>query len=247
QVSMIDGQIVSVRPDSADVQAWIAANPAFPDRIPPGFLAEQLKVLGPDLFAREHLCVWDPDDGDVPSLFGAQRWAECAIPHGDPPTNGMAVGVAVSVDRAWSSISAAVPLRERNLVGVLARDRGTAWVVAEVARLQSVYGCDVVVDKRGPAADLIEPMYAAGVQVVEATMTDVLDACASFYDRVQAGVIAHMSHPELEAAVSGAQKRPVGDRWAVGRKLSTNDVSPLEAAILADWAISVRVGPLIFT
>jgi hypothetical protein len=247
QVSMIDGQVVSVRPDSADVQAWIAANPAFPDRIPPGFLAEQLKVLGPDLFAREHLCVWDPDAGDVPSLFGAQRWAECAIPHGDPPTNGMAVGVAVSVDRAWSSISAAVPLGDRNLVGVLARDRGTAWVVAEVARLQATYGCDVVVDKRGPAADLIEPLYAAGVQVVEATMTDVLDACASFYDRVQAGVIAHMSHPELEAAVSGAQKRPVGDRWAVGRKLSTNDVSPLEAAILADWAISVRVGPLIFT
>jgi hypothetical protein len=248
QVSMVAGQVVSVRPDPSDVEAWITANPAFPERIPPGFLAEQLKMLGPELFSREHLCVWDPADGDVPSLFGTEKWARCAVPHSDkPPTKGMAVGVAVSMDRAWSSISAAVPLPDRNLVGVLARRRGTAWVVAEVARIQETYGCDVIVDKRGPAADLIEPMRGAGVVVVEASTTDVLDACASFYDKVQNATIAHMSHPELEAAVSGAQKRAVGERWAVGRRLSMNDVSPLEAAILADWSISVRVGPLIFT
>jgi hypothetical protein len=214
------------------------ANPQMGRRIKVDTIRNERLALPPEEFARERLGWWD-EPGSLEHIFGAEKWARCAIPPVDePPTAGMAVGVAVSIDRAWTSISAAVPLAGRHLVGVLARQRGTAWVVAEVVRIQQTYRCDVVIDKRGPAADLIDLLKEAGVTVAEASTADVLDASAAFYDQVQTGEIAHMSHPELEDAVRGAQKRPVSDRWAVGRKTSLNDVSPLEAAILANLVIS---------
>jgi hypothetical protein len=143
----------------------------------------------------------------------------------------------VSIDRAWSSISAAVPLPGRELIGLLDRRRGTDWLIDETKRLQDKLGCQVGIDSRGPAADLIEPMKAAGVNLRLLSTADVLDASAAFYDKVQTTVIAHMTHPEIEDAVRGAQCRPVSDRWAVGRKASANDVSPLEGAIIADYLL----------
>jgi hypothetical protein len=72
----------------------------------------------------------------------------------------------------------------------------------------------------------------------------VLDANAAFFDKVQTTVIAHMTHPEIEDAVRGAQRRPVSDRWAVGRRNSTADVSPLEGAVIADYLLGFSYDPL---
>ena len=221
-----------------DEAKWLMANPQLGRRIKLDTIRNERLALPPEEFARERLGWWD-EPGVLEHIFGAVKWSRCSItPQDDPPTNGIALGVAVSIDRAWASISAAVPLTGRHLVGVLHRQRGTNGLVEEVARLQAEFNCPVAIDSRGPAADLIEPMKEAGVTLELAATKDVLDACASFYDKVQTQVIAHMSHPELEEAVQGAQQRPVGDRWAVGRRTSASDVSPLEAAILADWLIS---------
>jgi len=51
-------------------------------------------------------------------------------------------------------------------------------------------------------------------------------------------------HPELEDAVRGAQRRPVTDRWAIGRRSSSTDVSPLEGAIIADYMLGFSYDPL---
>jgi hypothetical protein len=210
------------------------ANPQMGRRIKIDTIRNERLALPPEEFARERLGWWD-EPGSLEHIFGAEKWARCAIPSQDePPTAGIALGVAVSIDRAWSSISAAVPLPGRELVGLLARQRGTDWLVAETKRLQAKLGCQVGIDSRGPAADLIEPMRTAGVILSLLSTTEVLDASAAFYDKVQTTVIAHMGHPELDDAVRGAQRRPVSDRWAVGRRVSTADVSPLEGAIIAD-------------
>lgn len=221
-----------------DESLWQMANPQMGRRIRVETIRNERLALPPEEFARERLGWWD-DPGVLEHIFGAGKWAACAIPAQDePPTAGIALGVAVSIDRAWASISAAVPLPGRELVGLVYRQPGTRGLVEETARLQTAYGCQVAIDSRGPAADLIDPMTEAGVVLQLASTSNVLDATASFYDKVQTAVIAHMSHPELEEAVRGAQRRSVLDRWAVGRRISTADVSPLESAILADWLIS---------
>jgi len=220
-----------------DEAYWQQANPQMGRRILVDTIRNERLALPPEEFARERLGWWD-DPGQVEHIFGAEKWARCAIPETEPPTAGIALGVAVSVDRAWSSISAAVPLPGRELVGLVHRQRGTQGLIEVVAELQRKYDCKVAVDSRGPAADLIDPMKEIGAVLQLATTSDVQDASAAFYDKVQTTVIAHMSHPELEDAVRGAQRRPVGDRWAIGRRISSADVSPLEGAILADWLIS---------
>jgi hypothetical protein len=80
-----------------------------------------------------------------------------------------------------------------------------------------------------------------------ADTTDVLDACSDLFDRVQERKAKHGSYPELEAAVSVAVKRNVGDRWAWGRRQTEADISVLEAVTLASWwAAQVKRIPAIF-
>lgn len=212
---------------------WQMANPQMGRRIRVETIRNERLALPPEEFARERLGWWD-EPGVLEHIFGAEKWARCAIPAVEkPPTDGMVIGIGVSVDRSWSSISAAVPMSGKALVGVLWRGRGTDGVVAEAARICGQYECRAVIDNHGPGADLVEPLKDAGVQVSSLKTAEVLDAYAMFYDAVQTGSVAHMSHRELEDAVSGAQRRTIGDRWAVGRRTSAVDVSPLEAAVLA--------------
>jgi len=228
-----------------DEDLWQMANPQMGRRILVDTIRNERRALPPEEFARERLGWWD-DPGHLEHIFGADKWARCAIPTQDePPTSGITLGIAVSVDRAWSSISGATPLPGRELVGLLDRRRGTDWVVAEAKRLQDKLKCRVGIDSRGPAADLIDPLKAAGVNLRLLSTSDVQDASAAFFDKVQTAVIAHMSHPELEDAVRGAQWRPVLDRRAVGRRNSSADVSPLEGAVIADYLLGFSYDPLL--
>ena len=54
-----------------------------------------------------------------------------------------------------------------------------------------------------------------------------------FYDGVEAGTLNHLNVPALNAAVAGAVKRPLGERWAWSRKDSSVDITPLVASTLA--------------
>ena len=161
------------------------------------------------------------------------NWEACATAS-EPPEWIGAIGLAVSFDRDWSSIGAATRSEGVTTVGAVERRAGVGWLVPEAKRIQDERHCAVVVDGKGPIADLIPALEAAGVNVTVATTADVLDACASIFDSVQDRTLAHPAHPDLDAAVLNATKRAVGDRWAWGRKGA--DVSMLEAVTLASWA-----------
>ena len=238
------------------VDGWKKANSQAGRRIEIVTIDGERRAMAriPLEFARERLG-WFDEPGELEHIFGPLKWANCAVKAiKRPPTAGMAIAVTVAVDRTWSTIMSAVPLPGRTLVGVVYHEPGTAGVIAEAKRIQDKYGCVVVVDDHGPAADLIgeekppkltpgekpKTLRAAGVEVTVAKTVDVLDASASFYDAVQVEGIAHMNHPALEDAVKGAQWRDVGDRKAIGRKTSTAEVSPIEGAILARWGVGKK-------
>lgn len=73
------------------------------------------------------------------------------------------------------------------------------------------------------------------MKVVEANTQDVLDAAAVMLNLVRDRKFRHAGYPELNAAVKGAVRREVRDRWTWGRKNSTADISPLESVTLAVW------------
>jgi transposase len=58
-------------------------------------------------------------------------------------------------------------------------------------------------------------------------------ACAGIGKRVQERRLRHATYPELEDAAAAAVPRPVGDRWAWGRKQSGHDTSTLEGGTFA--------------
>ena len=196
-------------------------------------LQSERDALPPAEFARERLGWWD--EPGTAEAFGAGRWENVGVTEVPRGKLG-ALAVACSFEQTHSCIGAAGLAGQRLLVKPLIHGRGTTWVASEAAALQRRHHVQVVVDTRGPAASLIPELEAAGVTVTPLGTSEVLDACANVHRAVQEEALAHGNYPELNAAVAGAVKRPVGDRWAWGRKQSTSDISPLEAVTLAAWA-----------
>ena len=189
-------------------------------------------MMSPEGVARERFGWWgNPDEQLGVTVFGPDDpWSGLRVDTDPPPV--VALGVAVSLDRAWSSIgaSSAEPVTH---LGAVIRARGTHWVVDEAARLQEALDVPVVLDGKGPAASLLEAFEEAGVDVVFAGTDDYLGACANLFDAVVAGNVEHGGYDDLDDAVQVATKRTVGDRWAWARK--AGDISMLEAVTLARW------------
>ena len=233
------GKVVGCVADRLDLLE--TANPAYGRRITAERMQDFRNEMPPDEFIREFLGWWD-EPGSADAAFGPGKWEACA---GTPPLGipMVAVGIACSMDQTHGAITAAG--REGDLVHVkpLQHGPGTSWVVERAARLQRLHKVPVVIDRRGPAAPLIPHLERAGVEVTPLDTPAVLDACASMLDLVRERRIRHATYPELEIAVGGAVRRLVGDRWAWGRKVSTADISTLEAATLAVWSAMLPETP----
>lgn len=220
-------------PDVDDRDVWSAANPALASRLNIAEVVRERGLMSPERFAAERLGWWGDPSKATSTAFGPGNWEACATQQ-SPPEHVDAIGLAVSFDRDWASIGAASKSGELVSVGAVERRAGVGWLVSEAKRIQGEYRCAVVVDGKGPTADLIPALEAAGIDLTVTNTADVLDACASLFDRVQERTISHPAHPDLDTAVVGANKRAVGDRWAWGRKGA--DISMLEAVTLAAWS-----------
>lgn len=213
------------------------ANPAFGRRITVERLRDFRDEMPPEEFIREFLGWWD-EPGTADAAFGPGNWEACA---GDPPQGVPmgAIGIAASMDMKHGAVTAAASDGRAIHLKPLQHGPGTAWVVQRAADLQLQHKVPVVIDKRGPAAPLIPHLERAGVELTILDTQGVMDACAALLDLVRERKVRHAMYPELETAVQGAVRRLVGDRWAWGRKLSTSDISTLEAATLAAHAVSL--------
>ena len=116
--------------------------------------------------------------------------------------------------------------------------RGTDWVVDAALAVAAEHRVPIVLDGGGPGKFLVPPLRKAarakGVRVVEATLSDMKDACAAITQRVVTGELLHGNWPELNGAVASATRRDVGDRWLWKRR-GEGDITPLEAATVALW------------
>lgn len=224
--------------DAPGAWAQVAkANPSHPSRTSKRAIRRLRRLLtNDDDWRREAYGIWDAERRA--SVFGAGLWEAGAR---DARPSDLAVGglgVAVTRDLTHSAIVAGARSDDGAWLKVLRHGPGTGWVVDACLELQNATGAVAVIDGRGPGAVLIPTMERAGVGVRVAATADVLDACAGLDSLVREGELFYERAPELDAAVTGAVKRTVGDRWAWGRKESSSDISPLEAGTLAAWAAS---------
>lgn len=227
--------------DIDDPATWAKANPSYGVRISHEACVDDRAAMDDEQFALERLGIWADPTKTGGDAFDQGAWEACQASDLEPVVD--ALGVAVAFDRLHASIGAAGLVGDQLVVGAVDRREGTAWVIPELRRLQEKYGCPVVVDPGGPSAELVAGLELAGVNIDEdfKNATTLGLACQIVYDRVRAGTLSHPGHPDLDAAVSVATRRDVGEgpsAWAWARRRSGGDISMLEAVTLAGWAAS---------
>lgn len=223
------------------------ANPAVAaGRMPLENLDNARQSMPTEEWLRECMARWDEPDTGAAATFGPGRWEACAGEPEEWPEKPAALGLAVSVDRTFTSISSASMVEiledpsdpeaepvDRIFVAATDRREGVTWAIAECKRIQDETDCVIIVDEKGPTKDLLADLEEADVAVETVNLDEYAEACARFFDKVRERRVLHPSSAELDDAVSGATWRTVGDRQVWGRRKSTTDVSMLEAATLA--------------
>jgi hypothetical protein len=232
------------RLDLDDRATWRATNPSYPALISEEAIARERSTMDPAGFARERLGVWPPDLALGHGVIGKEQWDRWIELSPAEPVGRPVFALDVT-SRAAGAVRAAIGVAQRLEGGVVRLEHvlggsGTAWCVAEVARLVRAHDAvGVVVDPGSPAGSLIPELTDAGVNVLTMTTRDVTSAFGMIYDAATDNSgdrrIAHLGQHELAAAVAGAVKRPVGDGHAWDRRNAAVDLTPLVAATHALW------------
>lgn len=220
--------------DLDDRAQWHQANPGMSSgRITEEFTEKERAALSAEDFRRERLGIWSTGDA-LANIIPAEAWAARRDAKAQPGAD-VVFGLSVKPDRS----SASVGVSDGHYVEVVDRHDGTAWIVDRLINLTEKHGAPVALDKRSAAGSFIPALEGAGVTVVGMNTAEVVQACGTFFDAATEGELVHIGDPPLDAAVAGADIRPVGDAWVWSRKTSSADIEPLSAVTFARWVASV--------
>jgi hypothetical protein len=237
-----DGRVVRTVVDPSDQALWWQANPALVSgRVGIEFFEEQFRTLGPDLFAREHLGVWDAELGDV-AASALPEWPELAD-GSSLIASHRSWALAVSPDRRWASIGVA----GRTAAGLLHVEwmehrGGTDWIVDRVVAGWQSKRIPIRVQKSAPEGAFIAPLRERGVEVVEVSPSDAAQAAGQLIDAVSSRALVHLGQPSLGVAVRGAVLRVSSDgASAWSQRSSSVEITPLVAVTNAAGGVPAAV------
>lgn len=239
----VDGQCNVVRGtvDPADRSLWRPPNPALVyGRTEMPFLEEQFRILGPKLFGREHLGVWDdPPLGRDADGFNMDSWGALADPEAARGERA-AFGVDVGEDRI-AHVGVAWRRPDGHFQVMLAASGLSPLATpARLKELSTRWGGSVMLG--GPATALEGEIPSSTVM----SMADFADACGQFDDLMRAGQVHHGNQPVLNDAVRAARWRSVGVSGQ--RALQLKDapaVGALAAVVRAVWGAQ-HGGPSVY-
>jgi hypothetical protein len=220
--------------DPTDRSLWWSTIPGLvAGRVSIDFLERELRVLGPDGFAQEYLCVWAPEPSAGHGAIVA-NWSDLAT-EGSTIESSLQWALAVSPDRSWASIGKAGRNSEGKLhVEWMEHRSGTGWVVERVVHYYGVKPTPLRIHKSGPESALILPLRERGVEVVEVSTADVARATGQLIDAAANGELVHLGQPSLDKAVRGAVLRMSSDGAAVwSQRQSSVEITPLQAVTVA--------------
>lgn len=225
-----------------DPQQWALANPGLGIRITPEYVANERRAMGSRQFAVERLGIgaWPDITGDSGRVISVQDWQRSAETNAaNRVTSSETFAVDTDLDQTWASIGVAGQRDdERWQVHLVRHDRGKGWLIPACKDLQEQHpDARFVADPRGPAANLIDGLREAGIDLVEVSTADYGDACADFVAAAVEDALRYPApQPDLSDSIRDARKQAMGDRWKWSRKNSTSaDISPLVACTLALW------------
>lgn len=242
-----DGRVIATAPNPEDMSVWSRANPALGLRIEEAFLVEELRTLGPLLFAREHLCVWDPYPGDEGGFLPFDQWEDLTIK--DPKgLKSVCYGLAVSDIGAVVGSAARLPSGDLYVDTVEERP-GTDWLIPYLKDLYRRKKIPIRVNPAAPEGAFVRPLTEAKVGTKEVTAREYQQACGEVLDTIKNGTIRHLGQTSLNRAVKAVQRRDVGKggSWVWAEPASGVDLSVLKAATLALTGVTAKRPPRVYT
>lgn len=235
-----NGNIVSHRPDVLDRHAWAMGNAAYGYRITDEKLLDLYDELGPEMFARECLNVWDPMPGVQGQLVIP---IEVFMARHDPnstPEGPVTFGVAASDDRQWACISAAARRTDGlHHVEVIDHRPGVDWLAPRAIELSRKWGGATVAVLPGSAAgSAVAALEAAMVKLEKVSGQAFGGYCGAFIDAFNgpSPTAFHREGPQnasrFRTALKSARLRTAGtvQVWACD---PASDITALVAATLA--------------
>lgn len=238
-----------------DPATWRTTLPALGHTVTEAIIRSELEKLDPAEFDRAYLNrtrkATPPEDPNVPK----NAWPGLADA-GSKAGPDMALAIDVSAARDYASIGVASMRPDgRTHVELVDRRAGTDWVVPALVKLRGLHNpvAVAVASSGSPAGALIDDLAAAGFtapadkahpmrgDLAVLRTNDVVEACGQFADAMNQGTAVHIDQEQLTAAVNGARTRPSGDAWALHRRSSLVDISPLCAVVFARWALVTRL------
>jgi hypothetical protein len=233
------GKVVQDPVDPFDRSLWSGPNPALIyGRTEMAFLEEQLRLLGPALFAREHLGVWDaPPIGGALGDLDPEAWALLADPaakRGADPVFGVDVGSdrLAHVAAAW--------VRDDGRVQVMLADSDLSPLAtpARLKELMDRWQAPVLI---GGTSTSLETDFP-DAQLVSGA--DFASACGYFEDLFRESAMRHGNQDALNSAVKVARFRRFGSSGERSLQLAdAPGVGPLAAVIRALYGLMTGAGP----
>ncbi|MBW3083800.1 hypothetical protein [Bifidobacterium phasiani] len=178
------------------------------------------------------------DDGALERVYTDDIW-QAGVCDGDTPDMAhAALGVAVDIDQAATSIVVAWTGRDGIAAARLLRHiPGTIGAADMVAGLAEPHGLPVWLDRKGPASIIADQLaaYHPDTRIADMTAADMAATGPSMLDLMRNQAVRHHPSPALDKAVGVAVRRWSGDTWYLDRRQSPGDISPVEAMQLAVW------------
>lgn len=228
--------------DPEDPATWWRAMPALGYTISEKTVRDALeRMRGEDGDLSEFCRAW----GNVTKrtagekLIPAEMWVD-AVDEKTVVGDRRVFAVSGSIDRDYASIFAA----DRNgHAARVDRQAGIGWAEDRLVELAKKYRAMVAIDVGDPAGYLLDRLQDRGVEVKRYTAQTYAHAYGSFFDRLQDRKMKVFPDPDLDAAVDGATRRPLGEAWVWARKAADVDISPLVALTLALDAAAAFIPP----
>lgn len=230
----------------SDPKVMAVANTAMASgRLTERKLLQQLRINGPERFARENLCVWDSPVALLSSKAKVDPhwWRECADRKADI-SGQVVVAVATTFDLDFSAVNVCGRQADgRRHVEVVQHDGGSHWVELALLDVLAAQTVKVVTfDASGPSKafrPMLERVVAEhnastgeDVQLEPLSLGRYKAACAAWVADVKSVSISHSGDARLGNLAVSVPGRKLGeDGWIWDNRVG--DITPLNAGTCA--------------
>lgn len=222
-----------------DLEGWRQSNPALGIRISEEFIKAELGAMASKNdagvwvgweFQRERGGAWP--NFAVEQVIDPATWANLAD-EDSQIVGPMVFAADCNPERSRSAIAVVGRRADGDYHGEILDERsGTSWVPARLAELEQRWRppCGPLLDPAGPAGAWIPDLAEYDIEPVLINGREMAQACGALYETVtERKSLRHRNQPSLNAALTGAKRRPLGDAWAWHRRDSATNIAPLVA------------------